>query len=506
MSTSPINVSSLLQAFGMSGGSSIDTNTIVSELMQVNSQPLTVLQQQVTTDQTNISAYGTILSTLSSLQSAVSALQNSTVGLSATPSDSAYFTASTTSGATAGTTAVDIKNLASAQSLYSGNFSSASSAVADLSVVNTQQLQIQVGSNTAVTINVTNGNNTLSGIANAINAANSGVTATVLKVSDGTYKLALTSNSTGSSNRITVKVDETGANNFDESSPGNTDSVGLSQLAFDPAYDGGSYDSSGVPSGGIENMTQTMAAIDATLNVNGIEIQRSSNTVTDAVNGVTLSLLKVDPNYNATAPNLSVSVAASSDSLASELNSLVTAYNTVNDTITTYYQPLQQGQQATVSGQGSLTGDNSLLSLSNTLRDLTTTSYGTEQTQTNNSLAYIGVTHDQNGNLQFDATKLRAVYQTDAANITTMINNMASSFGATISGFVNTTIPAEQNNYQSQVTSLQNQETNLQRQLDMEQAALTAEYSSLANLVTSNNSISQFITTETGLLTNPKSY
>ncbi len=498
MSTNPINVSSLLQAFGLGGSSSFDVNTIVSELMQVNEQPLTTMQNAVTADQTKISAYGTILSNLSSLQSAVTAMQNSNVGLSATPSDSSYFSATVSSGATAGTTAIDIKNLATAQSIYSTTFSSATSAVADFSSVGTQQLQIQVGSNAAVTINVDSSNNTLSGIANAINAANAGVTASVLEVSGGNYSLVLNSNATGSSNTITVKVDESGSNFGSGWTEGgvNTDMTGLSKLAFDPA-NGGSYNSSGVPSGGTENMTQTIAANDAILNVNGIEIQRPSNTVTDAVTGATLTLLQADPSYNATSPNLSLSLSASSSALAGDLNAFVSAYNTAMSTINTYYQPPPQNSTSSSSQQGLLSGDNILLALSNTLRNVTTTPYGAEQDVANNSLSYIGVTHNSSGILQFNASQLSTAYQTDSANITTMINNMANSFGTALGDYINTTLPSEESGYQSQVTSTQNQENYLAEQLVYEQTALTAEYSALSSLVSNDNNVSNFLTEET---------
>lgn len=505
MSVSPIDVSSLLQAFGLGGSSTIDPNTIVSELMQVATQPLTNLEQEVTNYQADISAYGSILSNLNSLQSSVQAMQNSSVGLSAAPSDSTYFSATASSSAVPGTTAVDIQNLATAQSIYSpsSEFSSATSPVADLSTVPTQQLQIQVGSDAPVTISVDSSNNSLSGIASAINSANAGVTAQVLQVSDSAYSLVLTSNATGAANTITVKVDESGSDfgaGWTESGD-NTDTAGLSQLAFDPT-DGGSYNSSGVPLGGIQNMTQATAAADATLSVNGIQIQRSSNTVADAVPGVTLNLLQADPNYSQSSPNLSVNVTADSSSLSSELSSFVSAYNTAMSTINTYYQPPPQNSTSSSSDQGLLCTDNILFTLSNTLMNVTTNTYGTEQNQANNSLAYIGVTHNSNGTLQFNASQLSAAYQTDSANITTMINNMANSFGAALGDFINTTIPAEESGYQTQVTGLQNQESILEQQLAYEQTSLTNEYTSLSNTVTNDNSISNYLTEETDLFEN----
>jgi flagellar hook-associated protein 2 len=508
MSTSPIDVSSLLQAFGLNSGSTINTSTIVSELMQVNEEPLTTMQNAVTADQTDISAYGSILSSVSSLESAVKAMQNSTVGVSATSSNPSYFTATAASGATVGTDAIDIKNLATAQSIYSPEFASASTAVATGSLP--QQLKIQVGSNAPVTITVGTGGatNTLSGIATAINNANAGVSASVLQVSDGNYVLALTSNATGSSNRITVTVDESGSNfgtGWLESA--NVNNGGLSQLAFDPLAPGlgGSYNSStGIPSGGYEGtaynaMTQSTAAVPATLSVNGIQIQSQSNEVTNAVAGVTLNLLQADPSYSASSPNFSLNMTASSDSLSNQLSSFVSAYNTAMSTINSYYQPPAQNSTSSSSSsqQGLLGGDNILLTLSNTLQDVTTNPYGTGENLATNSLSYLGLSHDSDGTLTFDSSQLSTAYQTDSANITTIVNNMASQFGAVLNNYIQTTIPAEQSGYQTQVTNLQSQETTLQQQLTYEQTALTNEYSALSSLVTSDNQVSSFLTEET---------
>ncbi len=624
MSTSPINVSSLLEAFGLNSASNIDVNTIVSELMQVNEQPYINLQNAVTADQTDISAYGTILSNLSSLQSSVTAMKNSTTGLSATPSDSSYFTATASNTATTGTTAIDVSNIASAQSLYSTAFGSKSGPVADLSGAEnaTQYLQIESGSSTA-TITVNSSNNTLSGIASAINNANAGVTATVIQQSsdfvigstnntisfnygsytnltatigkgdysgsqlasamesamntavdtaegggstdtpftagyssssafsitntnssnsaqinwgsstltpqllgfmpdsgtdsysstdpgtessviaqagssgstitgtavDGMYALSLVSNSTGEANGIVLKVDEnssdfnTGSGYIGENGS-NKDMFGLSVLASDATFD-----SNNNVLTGYSNLTQTSAAADAQLTVAGVPITSASNTVTTAVPGVTLNLLS--------AGNGSLDVTSDSSSLASELSSFVSAYNTAMTTINTYYQPALNSTASSSSEQGLLSGDNVLLTLSNTLKNVTTNPYGTESTYADNSLAYIGVTHDSSGVLQFNSTQLSTAYQSDSANITTMINNMANSFGAALNNYIETTIPAEQTGYQTQVTIMQNQENDLAGQLINEQTALTTEYSALANLVTSDNQISSYLTEET---------
>src|SRR5208283_4873272 len=145
-----------------------------------------------------------------------------------------------------------------------------------------------------------------------------GGTLTGTNTVNGTYQLALTAGSTGTANRITVKVDEAGGTTY-----GDTDKFGLSVLAFNPqSYGSDPTDSNtyGVPSGGTMNMTQTSAGLDAELTVNGVTMYRSSNTVTDAIPGVTLNLLQPGSN-------LSVNVSLDSYSLASGLSSLVAAYN-----------------------------------------------------------------------------------------------------------------------------------------------------------------------------------
>ena len=109
----------------------------------------------------------------------------------------------------------------------------------------------------------------------AINAANIGVSATI--INDGTSnRLVLTSKDSGAANSL--KITATDADGT------NSDATGLSQLAYDP--------SSGAGAG--KNMTQVQAAQDAKLRIDGIDISKPSNTITDAIEGVTLNLLKTN--------------------------------------------------------------------------------------------------------------------------------------------------------------------------------------------------------------------
>lgn len=99
-------------------------------------------------------------------------------------------------------------------------------------------------------------------ISKAINDADSGISASIVKVKDGDYQLVLTA-SEGLTNKMTISVEG--------------DSKLNDLLAYDSKTNTG-------------NMKELVNAQNAQLNVNGIDIERSSNKITDAPQGVTLDL------------------------------------------------------------------------------------------------------------------------------------------------------------------------------------------------------------------------
>ena len=238
--------------------------------------------------------------------------------IKATPADAAIYTASATSSAVPGTYSIEVVDLAQAHKVSSGGFAN----ITD--VVGTGTLTFQYGTynsgpNTftlnsakaAQTVTIGAGQNTLSGIRDAINAANIGVSASI--VNDGGVtpnKLVLTSKDTGvaSSVKLTVLDDDTTHTNLS----------GLSQLAYDPT----------AVVGVGKNLTQTVAALDANLTVDGISgIKKPTNTVTDVVQGVTLNLLKksITPGVGT-----ALSVARDTASVKTAVENFVKAYNDLN--------------------------------------------------------------------------------------------------------------------------------------------------------------------------------
>ena len=285
-STPTINTSALLTSAGI--GSGLDVNGIVSSLMAVAQQPVTLLQQRQSSVQTQVSALGTLQSAVGTLQSAMQTLADPATfqALSATPGNTAVLSATAASGASPGNYAITVGTLAKAQTLVASGLTSQNNPSS------TGTLTIQVGSGPATTVTIDSSNNTLAGLASAINSANAGVTATIVNDGSATpYRLALTANNSGSANTISVT---------------NTLSAGELQTA-------------------IAGLAQSVAPSNATLTVNGVAISSPSNTVTGAIPGVTLNV--------AATGSSTLAVAANSSAIQTNIGNFVKAYNALTSPI-----------------------------------------------------------------------------------------------------------------------------------------------------------------------------
>lgn len=299
-------------------GSNLDIKTIVSQLMAVERQPLALLDVKEASYNAQLSAFGSLKGALTSLQQAAQTLNLSTTysAVKASVADSGILDAGISGAAAAGAYDIEVKSLAQSQKLISTGYGGMDT------VVGSGTIKIAFGSysdsasppvaftanpdKAEQTIAIDSSNNTLQGIRDAINKAKIGVTATI--INDGaSYRLSLTSDETGTKNALKISVAESGA-------------AGLSQLAYDGS------------AGGVSNMTQNVAAKDAVVKVDGITITKSSNTITDAIQGVTLNLRKETLSGVTTR----LTIAADTSSVTSAINNFVKAYNGVNSMIASY--------------------------------------------------------------------------------------------------------------------------------------------------------------------------
>ncbi len=355
----------------MSGVTSLLSSSEITSLIQQASTayqaPATALQSQEQPIQTQISALGKVQSTLSSLQSALSSLSDvqSLAQFSVATSPGGAVSASVTNDATPGTYNLSNIQLAQPQSLISSGFTSASSNLGAGSIA------IQTGSGPAVTINVPSGQDTLTGIAKAINQADAGVQATV--VYDGSsYHLSLTGATTGTAGAFTV-----------------TGSGGLT---------GFSYGS------GSSEMSELQAATDASFSLNGIPITSGSNTVAGIVPGLTLNLTA--------SGSATVTVNQDVSALDQAADGLVSALNNVLQTINQYssYSPS--------SGAGPLLGDVGLQVLrSNLLNGISSPASGIAPDSAYSSLSAVGFTINSDGTVTLNDQTFESAAQSNYAAV-----------------------------------------------------------------------------------------
>jgi flagellar hook-associated protein 2 len=305
-----------------------------------------------------------------------------------------------------GSHSVEIQTLAQSQKLKSASFTTTSSSVGS------GTLTIQFGTysggtftlnpdKAAQSITIPSGNSSLSGIRDAINQANAGISASI--VNDGTgNRLVIASQDTGLSNSLKITTTDNDGNN--------TDNTGLSQLVYDAS------------TGGITNLTQTVAASNATLVIDGISISKASNNITDAIDGVTLNLLKANPGTTSTL-NLSRDTAG----IQNAVSSFVKAFNDLNKTIVNLSKYDAGTKQASI-----LTGDSTVRSIQTRIRSaisdpLTTAGGGLSL------LSEVGISFQSDGTLQFDSSKLSSALSDPTKDISTLFSSVGKTSDSLVS-------------------------------------------------------------------------
>lgn len=414
-------------------GSNLDVNGIVNQLMSIEQQPLRKLAAKEANYQAKLTAYGSVKGALSSFQGSLSGLSSSSSFQStkATPSDSTVLSASSVSTATPGNYSIQVTTLAKSQKLASTGFTNLTDSFGS-GTITLEFGTYNSGADTfdlnsakpAKTITIDSAHSSLSGVRDAINAASPGVTASIVNDGVNGYKLVLTSNDTGLANSLRISVADDDLNN--------TNAAGLSRLVYSPV------------TAGTKNLTQTQAAVNATLTVDGIAISKASNTISDAIQGVTMTLLK-DGGVTT-----SLSVARDTSAVSASVNKFVKAYNDLSKTLTdlTAYDAKNK-QSAT------LTGDSAVRQIQNQIRNtLNTPIAGSSGVYS--GLSQIGVAFSKDGTLAVDATKLQNALSTNATDVAQLFATMGRATDSQIS-YTSASANTPVGNYSVYVSSLATQ-------------------------------------------------
>jgi flagellar hook-associated protein 2 len=408
-------------------GSGLDVNTLVTQLVAAERAPA---EQRITRTQTSIdtklSALGVMKGMLSALQSSVGALRTeaSLLARKAESSDTTVLRANAVSTAPPGTYSVEVLSLATTHKLVSKAYAAGSAAVVGTGTLTFKQ------NGKEFSVEATDGM-TLAQLRDAINAAtdNSGVRASIVQADDGA-RMVFTAAASGSAQAITVTV-----------KPPNGS---LRDLEYDP----------GQGQGQTPPMSVLSPATDAQVKVEGFLVSAAGNTVSGAIEGVTLDLVAAKPGTPVT-----VKVSPDPTVVRDRLAKLVSDYNTAASTMAS----LRAYDPATRKG-GPLLGDGLLLNIESRLRrdvsGAVATPVGAPTT-----LSAIGVTMGADGKLSLNEGKLNIAMQSDPAGVAKLLageDGIAKRMASTLEGAI-----AAGGQVGTRTDSLQSQKRDLQKQRDM---------------------------------------
>ena len=461
-------------------GSGLDVSAIVTSLMAVEKRPLTKLQATATTMQTKLSAFGQMQSFMSTFRDAAAQLQkaDSYSVTSSSSTDATQVGVASTIKAIPGSYAVSVTSLSSTQSAVSasGQFSASTDVVGTGSITlsmgtwSTGQTSFTAKPGTAdVVIPIGASENTLADIRDKINAANAGVSATIVTDATGS-RLALQSSATGAANGFRVRVTDDDTNN--------TDALGLSRLAFDP------------PSGA-SGMALTQSATNTKASINGIAVETADNTLTNVVDGMTFNLFKV------TTSPVTVTVARNIDSVKALVTGFVASYNALSS----FLSSATQYDSSTKTG-ALLQGDATTTGLQNQLRSMI--SQGGTASATFGSLSSIGLEFQKDGRLKVNDTKLTAATAnlpelTAAMGRVDLANPANNGFAKKISSWADRllgtdgSLTGKTRSIQLQIASNQKDQNNFSDRLTATEARIRAQYSALDTTMSKANALSKYV-------------
>ncbi|POZ62399.1 flagellar filament capping protein FliD [Chromobacterium alticapitis] len=447
----------------------LDVQSIVSQLVAADSQPLNQSKQMQSTYQSELSTLGQVSSALSSLQTAATSLSTGSFlqQFKATSSDTTVATTSTSSGGIAGTFVLNVSQLAKPRQLVFDQ-DSTGAAITDQNATLAgapSALTFKIGS-TSSTVSL-GSNASLASIASSINAAGIGVAASVVQYNNN-YSLVLNSAQSGPDNAFSITSGGTDSGN----TSGNT-LAGLQQSS--------------------NAASESANAQNALLSVNGVNVSSSSNTVSNVINGVSVGLNKVGQT--------TVTMAQDNSGIASSLQTFINAYNQV---ITTSQSAVQSRTSV-----GSAPTNNEISSDLVGLQEQLATMLGTPVPGVDPSTSYaylaqVGITQKADGTLTLDSNAFNTALTNNPSAVSNLFGNAQNTgignvFNTTVNGLLGTTgfIASDKTNLNALISTEQDRQSQMQSALDTEQTNLLTQYSQLNSMLSqmqqSSNSLANLI-------------
>ncbi|MGC8822618.1 MAG: flagellar filament capping protein FliD [Desulfurella sp.] len=439
---------------GLGNTSNLNLQSMLQQLVTAQSQPIVNLQAQQTQQQAYLQTFSNFSSQLTQLQTSANNIIQDLTQQTATSSNTSVATVSNNQTTASGIHTLSVTQLAKAQVWVSSNgFSSPNSQAATSNGV----FSFSIGSQSySVTVNTST---TLQGLANAINATNSGLSASIV-YNGSSYNLVLTT-PTGTQNNLTINTNNT-----------------LAVFGSSP----------------------TQNSQDAQATLDGVSITSQSNDLKNYIQGVDIQLqgtgtTTITLNYN-------------TSQLTQDMQTFVNNYNNLLQ-----YVNQNNSYDSTTNIAGAFFGSTAIQSVMASLRNAFFGLFNQNTNQTINSAESIGLSFDQNGNLQFNSLVFQQAVATDfnavkniltnssANGIMDLINNAVNQATSVNGGAITTA----QNIIQNQINSLQSQINTLEQNLQNYQNNLVVQFSQLNTIMNQMQAQSQYLTTMFDSLTGTKS-
>lgn len=427
-------------------GSGIDVESILSQLNELERAPVNTLNEKRAALDVELSAYGKVKSALSAFNDTVSTLGSDQKfgAFVATSSDEEVFTAVATGGETSQSHDIEVLSLATNHRMASAAYASSDAAV------DNGTMQFSAGDN-QFDIVIDNSNNTLTGLRDAINDLedNTSVSASIIKV-DGGSRLILTAKEAGTAGIIDV----TRAGTFPF---GDTD-------------------------GGFTEATE---ATDASLIVHGFTVTSSSNTITDAIEGITLNLTGVGKS--------TVTSERDTTSLRESVDAFVVNYNSMAGTLTDL-------------GNTELQGDQLPRGIDSRMRAAFLGDIDLGNGDSTTALE-LGFTFDRYGTLSVDDTAfneaLDAGVNRYVAAFADADNGLAARFSTLVDEYTESggVIAIREDGVDSRKSNIDDQIDRLEYRLEKVSARLRAQFTTMDLVVTNLNNTSGYLASQLGNFT-----
>ncbi len=471
----------------------LSVDQYIEQIMALEKKQTDTLNEQKSDLNNKISIYSDFSASLKSLQdkihgySSVGSL-NTLIVNNAVSSAPAILSANVSAGAGSGSYLINIDQLAKRDMAYSDRFKTGGSDLAENESIDFT-IQAGGGENVKISVKVEENDSNrdvLEKISNAVNKLDAGVSAGVIDDTKTTSRLTISSDNEGSDNKL-ILADINGG------------SI-LSELGF-INNKGERTKIAGTNGGFIETDTANLNAI---ITLNGITIERQSNSIDDLIDGVSINVNSMPDNSDTA---LTLTIEKNKEDIKSEIESFIEEYNE----IVRFIRKKTSVDTATYT-RGELYGDSSISMLKGQLTNIIFTSSGTDDDATLKTLAEMGISIQRNGELEVsDSSKFDEAAEKNIRDVVSIFagdNGIAGNLEEVLKNYTKTggIVNSKEKSIQYRIKSIDDRLKREEQRLQVREEALRKEYAALQKALNLLNSQQSTINSSQSIYNNYLSY